>query len=96
MIIRELSKVKNAVLHDAILVATYQKHSFVSVYVDPNKECAITFLGELPEKDIQLFFANLNPDTTCAIEDEKIEYNIDYTYYDGRTKIYTRIGYKYE
>ena len=43
-IIRELNKVENASLHDAILLTTLvdnNKYKFDKLYVDPNNECAI-------------------------------------------------------
>ena len=100
-IIRELNKVENAQLHDAILITTLvdnNKYKFDKLYVDPNRECAIYFKGLLSYKDMQAFFFNLREDITSSsrIEDEIVmafkdfEYREDYT-----TTIYTRDGWKY-
>lgn len=101
-IIRELKKVENNKLHDAILLTTLvdnNKYKFNKLYVDPDKECAIYFEGILPLKVIQAFFFNLRDDITSEskIEDESIEAFKDYEYnYDGNTTaIYTRNGWKY-
>lgn len=98
MIIRDLNNVENAMLHDAILIASYT-YNFNRVYVDPNKECAIIFSGKMSEKDIQNFFFNMNENITCdsCIKDEKVEEGYDYQY-DSKndvTEIYTRNGWKY-
>lgn len=73
-IIRELNKVENALLHDAILLTTLadnNKYKFDKLYVDPNRECAIYFKGILSHRDIQSFFFNLRDDITSSsrIED---------------------------
>ena len=100
-IIRELNKVKNASLHDAILLTTLannNKYKFDKLYIDPNRECTVYFKGLLSYKDMQAFFFNLRNDITSSsrIEDEiamafkDYEYGEDYT-----TVIYTRDGWKY-
>ena len=100
-IIRELNKVENNKLHDAILLTTLidnNKYKFDKLYVDPNRECAVYFKGLLSYKDMQAFFFNLRNDITSSsrIEDEiamafkDYEYGEDYT-----TVIYTRDGWKY-
>ena len=101
-IIRELNKVENASLHDAILLTTLvdnNKYKFDRLYVDPNSECAVYFKGLLSYKDVQAFFFNLRDDITSSsrIEDESIEAFKDYEYdYDNTTTaIYTRDGWKY-
>ena len=101
-IIRELNKVENALLHDAILLTTLvdnNKYKFNKLYVDPNNECAIYFKGLLSHRDIQSFLFNLRDDITSSsrIEDENIEAFKDYEYdYDNTTTaIYTRDGWKY-
>ena len=76
-IIRELNKIENAQLHDAILLTTLvdnNKYKFDKLYVDPNNECAIYFKGLLSHRDIQAFFFNLRDDITSSsrIEDEII------------------------
>ena len=101
-IIRDLYKVENSKLYDAILLTELindNKYNFIKLYIDPNRECAIYFKGILPLKDIQAFFFNLRDDVTSLskIEDEEItafkyyEYNYD----DNTTAIYTRDGWKY-
>ena len=101
-IIRELNKVENNKLHDAILLTTLvdnNKYKFIKVYVDPNKECAIYFKGHLPYRYIQLFFFNLRDNITSSskIEDEEIIAfkDYEYNYDDNTTAIYTRDGWKY-
>ena len=101
-IIRELNKVENASLHDAILLTTLvdnNKYKFDKLYVDPNRECAVYFKGLLSYKDMQAFFFNLRDDITSSsrIENESIEAFKDYEYnYDNNTTaIYTRDGWKY-
>ena len=99
-IIRELNKVENSKLHDAILLTTLTdngKHQFDKLYIDPNKECAVYFKGHLSHRDIQSFFFNLRDDITSSskIEDEVIETFKDYEYNDDTTAIYTRDGWKY-
>ena len=100
-IIRELNKVENDKLHDAILLTTLvdnNKYKFDKLYVDPNRECTVYFKGLLSYKDMQAFFFNLRDDITSSsrIEDEiamafkDYEYGEDYT-----TVIYTRDGWKY-
>ena len=98
-IIKELNKVKNALLHDAILLTTLvdnNKYKFDKLYVDPNKECAVYFKGLLSYKDIQAFFFNLRDDITLSsrIEDEIVT-RYDYEYSNGTTTIYTKDGWKY-
>lgn len=61
-IIRELNKVENALLHDAILLTELindNKYNFIKLYIDPNHECAVYFKGILSHRDIQSFFFNL-------------------------------------
>lgn len=101
-IIRDLYKVENSKLHDAILLTELindNKYNFIKLYIDPNRECAIYFKGILPLKDIQAFFFNLRNDVTSSsrIEDESIEAfkDYEYNYDDNTTAIYTRDGWKY-
>nr|DAI05737.1 MAG TPA: hypothetical protein [Crassvirales sp.] len=101
-IIRRLKEVKNSKLHDAILLTTLvdnNKYTFIKVYVDSNKECAIYFKGLLSYRDIQAFFFNLRDDITSSskIEDEKIKAlrEFEYDYDNNTTAIYTRDGWKY-
>ena len=100
-IIRELNKVENNKLHDAILLTTLvdnNKYKFDKLYVDPNNECAVYFKGLLSYKDMQTFFFNLREDITSSsrIEDEIVMAFKDYEYgEDNTTAIYTRDGWKY-
>ena len=101
-IIKRLKEVKNSKLHDAILLTTLvdnNKYTFIKVYVDQNKECAIYFKGLLSYRDIQAFFFNLRDDITSSskIEDEKIKAlrEFEYDYDNNTTAIYTRDGWKY-
>lgn len=100
-IIRELKKVENNKLHDAILLTTLvdnNKYTFIKVYIDPNKECAIYFKGLLSYRNLQSFFFNLRDDITSEsrIEDEIVMAFKDYEYgEDNTTTIYTREGWKY-
>lgn len=101
-IIRDLYKVENNKLHDAILLTELindNKYNFIKLYVDPNDECAVYFKGLLSYKDIQAFFFNLRDDITSEskIEDESIEAfkDYEYNYDDNTTAIYTREDWKY-
>ena len=101
-IIKDLYKVENNKLYDAILLTELindNKYNFIKLYIDPNSECAIYFKGLLSHRDIQAFFFNLRDDITSSsrIEDENIEAFKDYEYdYDNTTTaIYTRDGWKY-
>lgn len=102
-IIRELNKVENSKLHDAILLTTLvdnNKYKFDKLYIDPNRECAVYFKGLLSYKDLQAFFFNLRDDITSSsrIEDEIAMAFKDYSYEHGKdyiTVIYTRDGWKY-
>lgn len=100
-IIRELNKVENNKLHDAILLTNLvdnNKYTFIKVYIDPNKECAIYFKGLLSYRNLQSFFFNLRDDITSEsrIEDEIVMAFKDYEYgEDNTTTIYTREGWKY-
>ena len=101
-IIRELNKVENNKLHDAILLATLidnNKYKFDHLYVDPNRECAVYFKGLLSYKDVQAFFFNLRDNITSSsrIEDESVETfkDYEYNYDDNITAIYTKDGWKY-
>ncbi len=101
-IIRDLYKVENNKLHDAILLTELindNKYNFIKLYVDPNDECAVYFKELLSYKDIQAFFFNLRDDITSEskIEDESIKAfkDYEYNYDDNTTAIYTRDGWKY-
>ena len=100
-IIRELNKVENASLHDAILFTTLinnNKYKFDKLYIGPNKECAVYFKGLLSYKDMQAFFFNLREDITSSsrVKDEIVMAFKDFKYgEDYTTVIYTRDGWKY-
>ena len=101
-IIKDLYKVENNKLYDAILLTELindNKYNFIKLYIDPNNECAIYFKGLLSHRDIQAFFFNLRDDITSSsrIEDESIEAFNEYEYkYDkNNTAIYTRDDWKY-
>ena len=101
-IIRNLDKVENNKLHDAILLTTLvdnNKYKFDKLYVDPNKECAVYFKGLLSYKDIQAFFFNLRDNITSSsrIKDENIKAlrEFEYNYDNNTTASYTRDGWKY-
>ena len=101
-IIRELNKVENSKLHDAILLTELindNKYNFIRLYIYPNRECAVYFKGLLSYKDVQAFFFNLRDDITSSsrIEDENIETfkDYEYNYDDNITAIYTKDGWKY-
>ena len=100
-IIRELNKIKNSKLHNAILltiITDNDKYKFNKLYINPNKKCAIYFKGLLSYRDMQSFFFNLRDDITSEskIEDEIVMAFIDYEYKENNTTtIYTRKGWKY-
>ena len=101
-IIKDLYKVENTSLHDAILLTELindNKYNFIKLYIDPNDECAVYFKGLLSYKDVQAFFFNLRDDITSSsrIEDEVIETfkDYEYNYDDNITAIYTKDGWKY-
>ena len=101
-IIRDLYKVENSKLYDAILLTELindNKYNFIKLYIDPNRECAVYFKGILPLKDIQAFFFNLKEGVTSSsrIEDEEITAfkDYEYNYNNNTTAIYTRDGWKY-
>ena len=101
-IIKDLYKVENNKLYDAILLTELindNKYTFIKLYVDPNDECAVYFKGLLSYKDVRAFFFNLRDDITSSsrIEDEiaMVFKDYDYNYDDNITAIYTRDGWKY-
>ena len=100
-IIKDLYKVENNKLYDAILLTELindNKYNFIKLYIDPNSECAVYFKGLLSYKDIQAFFFNLRKDITSSsrVKDEIVMAFKDYEYgEDYTTVIYTRDGWKY-
>jgi hypothetical protein len=97
IIIKDIEKIENPILHDAVLILEYAGNTFNRLYIDPNGECTITFKGKLSEDDIKLFFCNMNSEVSeyTSIDDEEIEYYTDYCYLRNRTEIYTKDGFKY-
>ena len=94
MIVKELEKVENSVLHDAILIATFQGYEFHRVYVDREGGCNIKF-SKMDIDDIKLFLANLNP-TDISLENNNPEYYRDYEFMEnGECLIYTPEQFKY-
>lgn len=84
-IIRDLNKVKNSKLHDAILIVTLTNNKFDKCYIDPSNECAVYFKGHLSHRD--------DITSSSKIEDEVIETFKDYEYNDdGTTAIYTEMA----
>lgn len=94
MIIREISKVEDAILHDAILISTLQGYEFGRVYVDEEGGCCIQF-SNMDIDAIKLFLANLNPND-ISLKDIDPKYYIDYEFTDnGKCLIYTPEQFKY-
>ncbi len=91
MIIRDLAQVKNAKLHDAILLISYSGYNFERVFIDPLKECSIMFSGNIPEHIIKLFFDALT-DTDNYLPNVEI----DYSYLGKRTELFTPEFWRYE
>lgn len=96
MIITKLEEVKNATLHDAILIATLQGYKFNRIYVDNEGGCNIKFSGKMNLDDIKLFLDNLSPKLDKSLEDIDIQYYVDYEFTDdGYTIIYTPDSFNY-
>ena len=98
MIIRKLEEVKNALLHDAILIATHQGYKFNRVYVDKEGGCNIKFSGKMNIDDIKLFLVNLSPNEYInkGLDEIDIEYYKDYEFTDDcECIIYTPDSFNY-
>ena len=96
MIVRKLEEVKNATLHDAILIATLQGYKFDRIYVDNEGGCNIKFSSKMNLDDIKLFLDNLNPKLDTNLEDIDIQYYRDYEFIDDEcTIIYTPDSFNY-
>ena len=97
MIVRKLEEVKNALLHDAILIAIKQGYKFNRVYTDKEGGCNIKFSCKMNIDDIKLFFANLSPKyLDKSIEDIDIQYYKDYEFTDDcECIIYTPDSFNY-
>ena len=96
MIVRKLEEVTNAMLHDAILIATLQGNNFNRVYIDNEGGCNIKFSNKMNINDIKLFLDNLNPKEDKSLEDIDVQYYEDYEFTDDdESIIYTPDSFKY-
>ena len=98
MIVRKLEEVKNALLHDAILIAIKQGYKFNRVYVDKEGGCNIKFSCKMNIDDIKLFLVNLSPNKYLnkSLEDIDIQYYKDYKFTDDcECSIYTPDSFNY-
>ena len=98
MIIRKLEEVKNALLHDAILITTLQGYKFNRVYVDNESGCNIKFSCKMNIDDIKLFLVNLSPNKYInkGLDEIDIEYYKDYEFTDDdECIIYTPNSFNY-
>lgn len=82
MIVRNLEKITNALLHDAILIATLQGNNFNRIYIDNEGGCNIKFSNKMNIDDIKLFLINLNPYENKSLEDFDVQYYEDYEFTD--------------
>ena len=76
MIVRKLEEVKNALLHDAILIAIQQGYRFNRVYIDKEGGCNIKFYGKMNIDDIKLFLVNLSPNKYINKDLDEIDRNL--------------------
>lgn len=96
MIVRKLEEVTNALLHDAILIATLQGNNFNRVYVDNEGGCNIKFSNKMNIDSIKLFLVNLSPKEDKSLEDIDVQYYEDYEFTDdNECIIYTPDSFKY-
>ena len=96
MIIRKLEEVTNALLHDAILIATLQGNNFNRVYVDNEGGCNIKFSNKMSIDAIKLFLDSLNPYEDKSLEDFDVQYYEDYEFTDDdECIIYTPESFNY-
>ena len=98
MIVRKLEEVKNALLHDAILITTLQGYKFNRVYVDNEGGCNIKFSCKMNIDDIKLFLVNLSPNKYInkGLDEIDIEYYKDYEFTDDcECFIYTPYSFNY-
>ena len=98
MIVRKLEEVKNALLHDAILITTLQGYKFNRVYVDNEGGCNIKFSCKMNIDDIKLFFANLSPNKYLnkSFKTIDVQYYKDYEFTDDdECIIYTPNSFNY-
>lgn len=96
MIVRKLEEITNAILHDAILIATLQGNKFDRIYVDNEGGCNIKFSNKMNLDDIELFLDNLNPKEDKSLENINVQYYEDYEFTDDEcTIIYTPDSFNY-
>ena len=98
MIVRKLEEVTNALLHDAILIATLQGNNFNRVYIDNEGGCNIKFSNKMNIDSIKLFLVNLNPNEYLnkSLEDIDVQYYEDYEFTDDdECIIYTPDSFNY-
>lgn len=96
MIVRKLEEVSNALLHDAILIATLQGNKFDKLYIDNNGGCNIKFSNKMNIDSIKLFLDNLNPNEDKSLEDIYVQYYKDYEFTDDdECIIYTPNSFNY-
>ena len=97
MIVRKLEEVKNALLHNAILVAIQQGYRFNRVYIDKEGGCNIKFSCKMNIDDIKLFLGNLiSPNEDISLKDIDVQYYKDYEFTDDcECIIYTPDSFNY-
>ena len=97
MIVRKLEEVKNALLHDAILIAIQQGYKFNRVYIDKEGGCNIKFSCKMNIDDIKLFLGNLiSPNEDISLKDIDVQYYKDYEFTDDcECIIYTPDSFNY-
>ena len=83
MIVRKLEEITNAILHDAILIATLQGNKFDRIYVDNEGGCNIKFSNKMNIDNIKLFLDNLNPKEDKSLETVNVQYYEDYEFTDN-------------
>ena len=96
MIVRKLEEVTNALLHDAILIATLQGNKFDKLYIDKEGGCSIKFSNKMSIDAIKLFLDSLNPYEDKSLEDFNVQYYKDYEFTDNdECIIYTPDSFNY-
>ena len=98
MIVSKLEEVTNALLHDAILIATLQDNNFNRVYIDNEGGCNIKFSNKMNIDDIKLFLGNLiSPNEDISLKDIDVQYYKDYEFTDDdECIIYTPNSFNYD
>ena len=95
MIVRKLEEVTNALLHDAILIATLQGNNFNRVYIDNEGGCNIKFNNKMNMNSIKVFLFNLSPNKYISLEDVGVQYYEDYEFIDDECIIYAPDSFNY-